>query len=213
MFYCITILACMAIIAVCNILFAPFGLSVWQNILAVTFSTVAVIAVDGIFATIIRRAFPTKWFSHEKKIFQVSKKEQRFYDKLGIKKWKDKVLELGAFTSFRKNKVREPNNNEYISRFLLENNYGFIIHIACVVLGFLIIFMLPLKYALCFGVPVGIVNAVLNLLPAFILRYNTPKLMTLYKFNARKAQKGQTDAENGEINNANKQDDEELEVA
>ena len=121
------------------------------------------------------------------------------------------MLELGCFTNFRKNKVKEPNNNEYISRFLLENNYGFIVHIVCAVVGFSIIFLFPLKYALCFGVPVALVNLILNLMPAFILRYNTPKLLTLYKFNARKAMQAESkkDEEKEDLSNT----DDELKVA
>ena len=155
-------------------------------IVAVIISTVSVIIVDGIFSTIVRRCLPKKWFNVDKKGFSAKKQECRFYEKIGIKKWKDKVLELGMFTNFRKNKISEPSNNEYVSRYILEANYGIVCHVACVIFGFLIIFIYPLKYALCFGIPVAIVNAVLNLLPLFILRYNLPKLHTLYKFNARR---------------------------
>lgn len=194
MLYAIVILLSMTIIAVVNILVNAsfFNFEIWYIIVAVIVNTVAVIAVDGLFATVIRRCLPAKWFHHDKKIFQVSKKECRFYEKIGIKKWKDKVLELGMFTSFRKNKLAEPNSVEYVERFLLESNYGYVIHLVCVFMGFLIVFFYPLQYFLCFGVPIAFVNAVLNLLPAFILRYNTPKLKTLYKFNLKKQQKENT---------------------
>lgn len=186
MLYGITILVCMAVIIAVNWALNSllFSLPVWYIFVAVVASTVAVIAVDGLFAFLIRR-LPEKWFSHEKKIFDVGKKECKFYEKLGIRKWKDKVLELGNFTDFHKDKVYDPTNNEYIERFLLEANYGEIIHLVGVFLGFLIIFIFPLRYALCFGVPVGIVNAVLNLMPYFILRYNTPRLKLLHKRNLR----------------------------
>ena len=47
--------------------------------------------------------------------------------------------------------------------------------------GFTVIFIFPLKFALLVGVPVGIVNMVLNYMPVMILRYNTPKLKVLHK--------------------------------
>ena len=47
--------------------------------------------------------------------------------------------------------------------------------------GFLVIFILPLKYALRIGVPVACVSALLCILPTMILRYNIPKLMVAYE--------------------------------
>ena len=73
--------------------------------------TVGVIAWDGLWAFIIRRAFPEKWFSYERKgFFDVPKKECKFYEKIGIKKWKDHVLELGMFTAFDKKAISAPDN-------------------------------------------------------------------------------------------------------
>ncbi len=187
MYYLFTILACMTIISTLNVIFATA--SVGYIVMAVVASTLAVIAVDGIFSTLVRRCLPTKWFGIDKKFFSAGKKECRFYEKIGIKKWKDKVLELGMFTNFRKNKISDPSNNEYLSRYILEANYGILCHLACIVFGYSIIFIYPLKYMFCFGVPVASVNAVLNLLPIFILRYNLPKLHTLFKYNARRTVK------------------------
>lgn len=185
MFYALTITICMIIISVLNIIFNTFNLTAWYIILAVVVNTICVIIVDGIFAFIIRWIFPTKWFNYDNKHFFVGKKECLFYEKLGIKAWKDKVLELGCFTKFRKNKVYDPKNNEYIERFIMESNSGFVIHLVCCVVGFLIVFIYPLKYAFCFAVPVAIVNFVLHLMPAMILRYNNYRLSILHKYNER----------------------------
>lgn len=172
------------LIIVVNIIINPylFSLEIWYIIVAAVSSTVAAIAIDGLFAFIIRR-LPEKWFSYKLPFFSVSKKECSFYQKLGIRKWKDKVLELGNFTNFHKDKVYSPNDNEYIERFLLESNYGEIIHLVGIVVGWAVIFIFPLKYALCFGVPVALVNSVLNYLPYCILRYNTPRLLLLHRRN------------------------------
>lgn len=59
---------------------------------------------------------------------------------------------------------------------MLEACYGEVIHFVCIFVGFFIIFCMPLKYWLCFGLPVAIVNALLNLPSVFILRYNFYKL-------------------------------------
>lgn len=192
MLYAIIIIISMAIISLLNIIFsAPvFGISPAYIICAVIISTVAEIILNGIFAFIVRWLLPEKWFSVEKLGFSASKKECRFYEKIGIKKWKNKVIELGCFTNFRKNKIVDPNNAEYIKRYIVEANYGIACHATIILFSSLVIFVYPLKYRYCFGLPVAIVSIFLNLLPLFILRYNLPKLHALYKFNLKRTSQG-----------------------
>lgn len=181
------IFVCVCLLTGVNAVFAAprFGVSFWFILGAVLINVVAVIAVDGLFAFFIRR-LPEKWFGHERRFFQVSAKEKKFYEKLKIRKWKDKVPELGQFTNFHKNKVAEPRNNAYLERYMLEAAYGEVIHLAGCFLGFVIIFFYPLKYWLCFGFPVAVINLIMNILPYFILRYNFYKMKVLYRSNERK---------------------------
>lgn len=175
LFYIFSIVGADLLIILLNILFNKFELSTLYIILAAVLGAIAVIAIDGVFAFIIRR-LPEKWFSYDKKIWNVSKTECNFYEKLGIKLWKDKILELGVFTSFSKKTIANPDSKEYMERFILESNYGAIIHIANAIFGFLVIFCFPLKLIFCFGLPISIVNGILSLLPYMILRYNIPRL-------------------------------------
>ena len=181
------IFVCVCLLTGVNAVFAAprFGVSFWFILGAVLINVVAGIAVDGLFAFLIRR-LPEKWFGHERRFFQVSAKEKKFYEKLKIRKWKDKVPELGQFTDFHKNKVAEPRNNVYLERYMLEAAYGEVIHLAGCFLGFVIIFFYPLKYWLCFGFPVAVINLIMNILPYFILRYNFYKMKVLYRSNERK---------------------------
>ena len=181
------IFVCVCLLTGVNAVFAAprFGVSFWFILGAVLINVVAVIAVDGLFAFLIRR-LPEKWFGHERRFFHVSAKEKKFYEKLKIRKWKDKVPELGQFTNFHKNKVAEPRNNVYLERYMLEAAYGEVIHLAGCFLGFVIIFFYPLKYWLCFGFPVAVINLIMNILPYFILRYNFYKMKVLYRSNERK---------------------------
>lgn len=187
--YGAVILICMALIATFNALFAApvFGFGTTYAILSTVINTVAVILSDGIFAFIIRR-FPNKMFHHEKKFFCVSVKEKNAYEKLGIKKWKEKIPELGGFTNFHKNKIEKPYDNEYLSRFLLEANYGQIIHLVTAFTGYLIVFICPLRMWYCFALPIATVNAILNILPLLVLRYNSYKLKVLYRRNEKRVQ-------------------------
>ena len=82
---------------------------------------------------------------------------------------------------FRKNKIRNEADIAYVNRFLIESNKGIVVHIADIFFGFLIIFIPPFKWSFCVGLPVAIVNTFLSILPIFILRYNTPKLLVLKK--------------------------------
>ena len=181
------IFVCVCLLTGVNAVFAAprFGVSFWFILGAVLINGGEVIAVDGLFAFLIRR-LPEKWFGHERRFFQVSAKEKKFYEKLKIRKWKDKVPELGQFTNFHKNKVAEPRNNVYLERYMLEAAYGEVIHLAGCFLGFVIIFFYPLKYWLCFGFPVAVINLIMNILPYFILRYNFYKMKVLYRSNERK---------------------------
>ena len=172
--------------------FAAFDNNVWNIVLCVSVSVVAAIAIDSVFATLVRWICPKKWFSVDKDCWAAKKKECRFYEKIGIKKWKDKVIELGFLTGFRKNKIADPNNNEYVGRYIVEANYGIGVHIACMVGGYLVCLVFPVHWY-SIGLPVGFVSMILNALSFMILRYNLPKLRTLYRINAKRAARREKD--------------------
>lgn len=180
--YISSILFAMIVVAVFNIwLGTPvFGYSPWFVIGAVVATTAFQIAIDGLAAFVISK-FPARWFDETNKHFVVSKRSVKFYEKLHIRKWKDKVLELGFLSGFRKNKIASADDPEYFRRFIVESNKGIVEHRLGYVLGFLGIFLFPLKYALVIGVPIAIVNVILSGLPTMVLRYNIPKLTAVLK--------------------------------
>lgn len=146
--------------------------------LTTLFGILAVIAVDGVFAFLIRR-LPEKWFAPTKPAFTVKEGEARFYRRIRLAKWKKFVPELGCFTGFHKDKLADSKSSAYLGRFLLESNYGVAGHIAGAVLGFLILIPRVLRPRTV-ALPVAIVNCILNLMPTAILRANTPALRRLY---------------------------------
>lgn len=137
-----------------------------------------VFIIDAIIAFVIRR-LPEKWFVYKYKVFKIFKWERKFYEAIKIKKWKDKIPELGQLTNFKKNKVREPKNSEYLLRYLMECVYGETTHFLSIILGFLILLINP-KCCLYFGLPIAIANGIISYLSFAILRYNRPKLTILY---------------------------------
>ncbi len=149
-------------------------------------AVVIVILIDGLVATACR-LLPAKCANHEKRVYTVSAKEKKFYEKLKIRKWKDRIPEIGHFTGFRKNKIADPKSVEYLDRFLLEACYGELGHFLSIFLGFLLLLFFPLTplwWAI--SIPVAFVNALLNLPSLFILRYNSYKLEILRKSNLKK---------------------------
>ena len=176
--YLSIIFIAMVIIALINIFI--LGFSPWLVILMVVGTTAFQFAIDGIFALLVER-LPNKWFDINKKNFQVSQKERGFYDFLKIRKWKDKVWELGGMGGFRKNKLADPGSPEYIESFIIHSNKGIVDHWIGCFAGFLCVLIIPFEYALSIAVPVACVNFILNLLPIFILRYNVPKLQIALK--------------------------------
>lgn len=160
-----------------------------------TFYTLYMIAlaivVDGLVAFVIRR-LPNKWFSYKAKRYQVKEKELKFYMMLRVRKWKDHIPELGMFTNFSKNKVAKPNSPKYMKRFILEVCYGITIHLWSVPFSFLILlgdyrlYMGGSNLWLTIGVPVAIINAILIVIPAIILRFNLPKLVNIYEHSVKR---------------------------
>ena len=184
----------LSIIFVCSLIIAG-AVCLWsgQSFLLllglVWIGVVFEILVDGLIAT-IARLMPAKCADHTKKVFTVSAKEKRFYEKLKIRAWKDKIPEIGHFTGFRKNKLVDPQSVEYVDRFLLESCYGEIGHFFSLFFGFAVLVLYPLSNVwFALAIPVAIVNFFLNLPSILVLRYNSYKLVVLRKSLLKKQQR------------------------
>ena len=173
--YLISIIGGDLLIFILNYFFNPAIALKWL-IIGTAVAPVALIAWDGVVATFIRRALPAKWYDYKVEWRKVSDKECKFYDALNIKAWKDKVLELGVFTSFSKKKIANPRSREYMEQFILECNYGWSIHLWNAILGFLLIPVYPAAFRFPVILPACCINFVLSMLPFMILRYNLPRL-------------------------------------
>ncbi len=189
MYYTIAVLISVAAIIFANFCFASFSLTSFLYIsLHTVLTTAGVILLDAIGALSVRRLVPSKWVSPQSGLYQVSKRERDFYQKIKIKAWKDKVPELGATTGFKKSSFNINGDTSYLERFVMENNYGMLVHIENMIMGALICLIpyydgasLIVPGRLGIWLPVFLVNFVLNLLPLFILRYTNYTLVRLYK--------------------------------
>jgi len=194
----------LAIIACC-VFFVALAISFiarvgfWSVLGYTAFATVLVILVDAVVAT-VSRLLPEKCANHEYRIFAVSAKEKKIYEKLKIRLWKDKIPEIGHLTGFRKNQLDDPKSVEYVERFLLESCYGEIDHFLSILVGFVILLFYPLTPLwLPISICVAIINAILNVPSLLVLRYNSYKLEILRNSILRKQQRGQK-AEDAVVN-------------
>lgn len=163
------------------ILVSPILNISYGSVLFIVFTSfVFQVAVDGLIAFLAHR-LPEKCIEPFRKFYVVTKKEKNFYEHLGVKHFKDYLPDLGWLCNFRKAKLEQPNNKQYIYKYMQESCYGELGHLFSLPFGYLVIFLYPLKYALYFGVPIATVNLILNLLPAISLRYNRYKLSIVYK--------------------------------
>ena len=178
-FYLSVIAIADALLMALNLHFNWLGISALRTVVVLLVQPVALIAIDGGAAWIVRWLLPARWLSYKVRFHRVSAEECRLYERLGIKRWKDKVLELGMFTSFSKKSVVQPENRAYIERFILECNAGAWGHMLGIIGGYLLVCAFPRSYAPCIVIPAATVNAFLSLLPYMILRYNLPRLHRL----------------------------------
>lgn len=159
----------------------------WLIVLIAIGSILGMVAINGLVAIIFCKVLPKKWFKSDSRFFNPSKRECGFYEKLGIKKWKDMNIDLGKLNGFKKDKLE--NSPEYIERFILETNMGFIEHFTSLFVSVFAMFMLPIKFWLPMGLPIVITSLILNIIPIMILRYNMPRLKTMLKFSLRNSYK------------------------
>lgn len=168
-----------------NLVFGLANFPFWYITVCVASGIIAVIIIDALCATICAKLLPDKWFTHDKKFFNVPKLESRFYNFIKVKKWKNHILELGDFNGFSKKQVAE-NTSTFFEKFIVESNKGFIGHLISILLGFVIIIVFPIEFKLSIALPIAISNALINYLSLSILRYNYPKLQAGYRFSIRK---------------------------
>lgn len=193
MFYLIVILTADVLILLGNALLSDAG---WgASALWTAAYTVGVIAIDGLLAWIIRWfPLPKAWFAPEARLFHTPGWERRLYRRLGLRKWKHLVPELGGFTDFHKDKLRSTSDADYLCRFVTENNYGTVIHLSNAVGGFALL-AIPIASRIGIALPVALINMVLSILPYMILRYNTPPLYRLYRAALKKQGTQATDTD------------------
>lgn len=176
-------------VALFNALFASMGAGI--AVLHTVLNVVLMVAIDAIVALIVH-SVPEEKIDPFKKIFVASNKERKFYEKLGVRVWKDIIPESGkALAGFDKRQVEKPNDNTYILKFLRETCYAGIMHVISIFACFVVFAFMP--YKLSIVLPVVLTNVLLQLLPVIVQRYNRIRLISLYYFNKRHQEREQNE--------------------
>lgn len=163
------------------------GNSILFSFLSVFLGAVFIFLLDAFIAWVIH-ALPQEWFDCNKKIFVVNKKERKIYEKLKIKSWKDKVPEMGQLCNFKKNKIASLDTN-YLNKFLTETCYAEIVHYGMLIIGVCIFFVYSIENSFNIALPLFLINAILQIPPIMIQRYNRPKLINVLIREQRKVKK------------------------
>ncbi|MBQ8859312.1 MAG: hypothetical protein IJ012_05925 [Clostridia bacterium] len=176
--YLSTIGIAMLVISALNI---AFGVgSFYYVVIAVLWCTVLQVALDGLIAILINK-LPDRWFGVDNPLYRVTAPERELYKALRVRRWKDKVWELGWLGGFSKKALAAPNDPKYVEKFIIECNKGVLTHRLSYPIGFLA--MLTLSHPLSFTIalPVAVVNVYLSVLPTIVLRHNTPMLLAVLR--------------------------------
>jgi len=165
--------------------------------LLVVLGVVIVFVIDMIVSAVVM-VVPVKVFKGCTKVY---KWEKKFYDKLKIKKWKDLIpigrgpLGLGM----DKSSLEAYDTIDNLEKLIAECVKAEAMHFLSMLLGFALIFIFPLKYALVVCLPIALVNMFLQALPCIVQRYNLPKLEILLKRKQRQYSNDSEILSNGSV--------------
>ena len=174
-YYLLVIGICPALLALC----ATYALDLSPLVALLTAYAMSALAfaIDALVALAVRLLCPPSLADARRRIWHVHKWERSLYVRLGIRHWKDKIPEAGGLlVGFSKKRIAEPKNAAYLRRFLAEGVLAECMHALSIPAGFAL--LLPLfPHRLCFGLPIALINALLNLLPLLVQRYVRPFLL------------------------------------
>jgi len=138
---------------------------------------VAVVCLPAIVVMIIVRLMPKSIYNPKSKLFAVHKSEDKIFEKLNVKKWKDKIPEAGKTGGFARDHLYDPRNPEYIKKYLIEGCVAEALHTLSLIWGFVALLVLPRPLVLPLGLPLSLFNFFIHFFPLLVQRYMRPRLL------------------------------------
>lgn len=158
------------------------------------FYVIAIVALPAIIVSIVVRIVPQSIFNPKNALFNVKEKETQRLQKLKVHKWKDKIPEVGSAKGFKKNKLYDPYNPNYIKEFLKESCIAEAIHSMSILWGLVSLLLVPKHLLLPLGIPIFVFVFLVHIFPILIQRYIRPRLQrTLEMIEKRQAKQQQTE--------------------
>lgn len=179
MVYFIIIFAVMAL-DITAAIFASYAtgvFSLWYATIAPLFTLLYIFLSMGI-AAIFMCVAPQKWWKHTNAFFCEKKWEKNFYNKIGIKKWKEKIPDWSASNGFPKGEM-QGREIAYLERFIYETCYGEMLHFISIFVPFSVLALFEISFW-WYIIPILITNVLLQIPTIFIQRYNRIRLLSLY---------------------------------
>lgn len=179
--YLKTILINLALIIVGNLIYIYFDKSSVGSMFLWLFVSIVYCGISSVIITIIAFLLPDKFFSPYRTRFKVFSFENSLYKKMKVKNWKDRVPELGSLSGFSKGSLSQPNNSNYIYKFLTETCKAEFLHFYSALAGIINFFIIPSQYVLSIALPIFLLNFMLHMMPVLIQRFLRPKFLRMYE--------------------------------
>ena len=152
----------------------------------------AIVCLPAVVVVIIVRLMPRRLYNPENKIFAVRKGENKIFERLNVKKWKEKIPEAGKTGGFARDHIYDPRNPDYIKKYIIEGCIAEALHTLSIIWGFVALFFIPRNLILPMGVPLTLFNFFIHFFPMLIQRYMRPRLLrTLERLTKAQAEKQQ----------------------
>ena len=129
---------------------------------------------------IITRILPKSVFDPHRRRYKTFGFEVGLYRILRVKRWKGIIPDLGKLSGLEKSKLTEPNNPDYMKKFLQENCIAESLHFFSMVSGLLVFIFIPAKFFWSVGMIIFLTNTILHVMPVFVQRYLRPKMVKVY---------------------------------
>lgn len=184
-FYIVWLTVGVGLICGANALFLPTmsDITYGYAIIGSLINFVFLFALDIVVAFAVHK-LPRKLFSPYRRIFNIPKAEDKLHSLLLVRKWKDKIPELGQLCNFKKDRL-SGTKSEYLYVFLEETCYAEMIHLLMGIVGFAVMFINPMRLWVYYPLQLCVFNLILNLPPILVQRYNRPKLIRIYEIRKR----------------------------
>lgn len=141
------------------------------------FLVAAIVCFPAIVVALLVHLIPKTFYNPKNKIFAARKGEDKLFEKLNVKKWKDKIPEAGKTGGFARNHLYDPRNPDYIKKYIIEGCLAEALHSLSIIWGIAALFLVPKQLVLPMGVPLALFNFFVHIFPILIQRYMRPRLM------------------------------------